>query len=100
MVGPVRGTGCTQVRWRWSADGSDLVPEPPACGRDARVRGRARFADGRWQLVVVIDDADDRAAPPSIPQALAIEVWDGASGERDTRHGLSGWMALGGGGAR
>jgi len=98
------------VRWVWSADRMDergengvvvervagpaSAPEPQPA---TMVRAKATYADGRWKLVMVGDrptgKANDRTGAGSL-QALALQAWDGAAGEKGHWQSLSGWIPI------
>ena len=90
-------------RWRWSADRSEAgqqeavverfagpgdVPKAPPTA--SPVRTTAAFADGQWRVVFVADRP--KSARGSFP--IAVQAWDGSSGETGTWQAFSGWVEI------
>ncbi|MCK6556047.1 ethylbenzene dehydrogenase-related protein [Candidatus Binatia bacterium] len=79
--------------WYWRADedaGNHIVAEGFGTTRIVdrdRVRTRAAWNDGRWQVVIARDLRVDSPEPvanvqPGAPAQFSIAVWDGANSER------------------
>jgi DMSO reductase family type II enzyme heme b subunit len=89
-------------RWLWSADQATVeVEEHRGLGRvrkrTAAPSARARFAAGRWQVVLdqAAEPGDARGLlAPGSAVAIAIHAWDGSQGEQGSRHGLSSWITV------
>jgi DMSO reductase family type II enzyme heme b subunit len=90
-------------RWRWSADRSEAGqhdasverfagpedgPKPPAAG--SAVRTAASFVDGQWRVLFIADRP--KLAGKSLP--IAVQAWDGSSGESGTWQSFSSWLEI------
>ncbi len=80
-----------------TAEGADRLSAQPPEGQG--LAGGGTWAEGRWRVVLrrslVTDDADEDVQFESgrlIP--LAVQVWDGANGDADSRRALSAWHYL------
>jgi DMSO reductase family type II enzyme heme b subunit len=86
------------VRWIWSANRPEQalverVAGPratPVAVTDASVQTRAAYADGQWRVVLI-----GKRPPKTVAETdIALQGWDGSTGETGRWHGLSGWLDL------
>ena len=81
----------------WNATGFQSAPAAqPAEGQS--VRGRGRFHNGRWRVVISrslrTDDPEDVQILPGQLQPISFAAWDGWNGEKGLICSLSSWYYL------
>lgn len=72
-----------------------LTSQPPEA---QVVKGQGRWADGRWQVVIVralrTGNPRDAQFEPGLTTRVAFAVWDGAQRDRDGQKAVSVWQRL------
>ncbi len=92
--------------WEWSSERPDRATRARARGvREVQgvpggeVRAEARWADGRWELLlrralVTDDPLNDLQFEEGVSIPIAFHAWDGDHGEDGTRGSLSSWFFI------
>jgi complex iron-sulfur molybdoenzyme family reductase subunit gamma len=66
--------------------------------RDQNVDGKARWTDGRWEVVFVRDLSSAQEADvqltPGHRVSIALAIWDGAAEDRNGQKSISIWQRL------